>query len=57
MGLFFPVLLKNGTIVEAEEVAEVSIPVCGQNWAFANKESMSRIKQLLENVNNTKKRI
>lgn len=48
MGLFFPVLLKNGMIVEAQEVAEVSIPVYAQNWVFADRESMHRIKQMLD---------
>lgn len=48
VGLFFPVLLKNGTIVEAQEVAEVSIPVYAQNWVYADTDSMSRIKQALD---------
>ncbi len=50
VGLFFPVLLKNGNIVEAQEVAEVSIPVYAQNWVYADADSMSRIKQALEDV-------
>ena len=48
VGLFFPVLLKNGTIVEAEEVAEVSIPVYVQNWVYADADSMVRIKEALD---------
>jgi len=55
MGLFFPVLLKNGMVVEAEEVAEVSIPVCAQNWVFADEDSMRRIKQLLGDVAKNRK--
>jgi HD superfamily phosphohydrolase len=50
VGLHFPVLLKNGNIVEAQEVAEVSIPVYTQNWVYADSESMSRIKQALGNA-------
>ena len=48
VGLFFPVLLKNGTIALAEEVAEVSIPVYAQNWVYADCDSMTRIKQALD---------
>jgi HD superfamily phosphohydrolase len=50
VGLFFPVLLKNGNIVEAQDVAEVSIPVYTQNWVYADSESMYRIKQALGNA-------
>ncbi len=50
VGLFFPVLLKNGTIVEAHEVAEVSIPVDAQNWVYADSDSMTRIKQALDDI-------
>jgi hypothetical protein len=50
VGLHFPVLLKNGNIVEAQEVAEVSIPVYTQNWVYADSESMMRIKQALDNA-------
>ncbi|MBM3194006.1 MAG: HD domain-containing protein [Chlamydiae bacterium] len=50
VGLFFPVLLKTGMIVEAQDVAEVSIPVYTQNWVYADSESMYRIKQALNNV-------
>jgi HD superfamily phosphohydrolase len=50
VGLFFPVLLKTGKIVEAQEVAEVSIPVYTQNWVYADSEAMIRIKQALKHV-------
>ena len=34
IGLFFPVLLKNGMVLVAQEIAEVSIPVSAQNWVY-----------------------
>jgi len=57
MGLHFPVLLKNGMIVEAEEVAEVTIPVSAHNWVFADATAMIRIKELLGNASKNQKEL
>lgn len=46
-GLFFPVFMKNGIVVEAQEITDVSIPVIERSWAFVNQELGKQLKKAL----------
>ncbi len=42
-GLRFPVLMKNDTVVSAENVSDVSIPVSFGNWVYIRPDKVSEI--------------
>jgi len=48
--LTFPVLLKNGMISPAKEIAEVKIPVNDKNWVFISPDCSEEFRKQLDHV-------